>query len=90
MTPPNEIRVPADIAAELGLRFTYHPPVAGQLDKYEHLRSVANGFAHYVASVVPPGREQATAITKIEEAMFWANAGIARQPAKDALKELKK
>ena len=86
MTPPNEIRVPADIASELGLRFTHHAPNAEQLEKYDQLRSVASGFAHYVAAKVPPGREQALAITKIEEAIMWANAGIARQPARDALK----
>jgi hypothetical protein len=27
----------------------------------------------------PPGREKALAITKLEEAMLWANAAIARQ-----------
>lgn len=31
--------------------------------------------------LVPDGREKATAITKLEEFMMWANAGIARAGA---------
>jgi len=31
---------------------------------------------------VPEGRERSLAITKLEEAMFWANAGIARPGGK--------
>jgi hypothetical protein len=37
-------------------------------------------MAEHVDALVPDGREKSLALTKIEEAMFWANAGIARQP----------
>jgi hypothetical protein len=78
------VRVPANVADDLAIRFSYHTPTADQLPKYAELRAVASGFAHLVAALVPPGREQALAITKIEEAVMFANAGIARQPAKEA------
>jgi hypothetical protein len=35
--------------------------------------------AQFVDRICPDGREKSTAITKLEEAMFWANAAIARQ-----------
>ena len=34
--------------------------------------------SHAVLDNVPKGREQSLALTKLEEALFWANAGIAR------------
>ena len=46
--------------------------------EHEQVRSGCLGLAELVLSVVPSGREQSLALTKIEEAMFWANAGIAR------------
>ena len=42
------------------------------------IRNQALMLATDVMSMVPDGRERALALTKIEEAMFWANAGIAR------------
>jgi hypothetical protein len=36
-------------------------------------------LAVLVDKLVPAGREQAVVLTKLEEAMFWANAGIARK-----------
>lgn len=63
---------------ELVRRFTSHPVgEAGQLNMLE-IRGAAAGFASEVLSVTPPGREQSLAITKIEEAVFWANAALAR------------
>lgn len=32
-----------------------------------------------IDNAMPDGREKALVLTKLEEAMFWANAGIARQ-----------
>lgn len=46
--------------------------------EHEQVRSGCLKLAGLVTSVVPVGREQSLALTKIEEAMFWANAGIAR------------
>ncbi len=45
----------------------------------ESVRDAARKFMVAVAQVVPEGREHSLALTKIEEAMFWANAGIARE-----------
>ena len=63
--------------------FRYHPPKDGQAGQqqaelYVELRDMAGALAHRMASVVPEGRELSTALTKLEEAVMWANAGIAR------------
>lgn len=63
---------------ELELRFTYHPPKDGQPAKFEALREGARALAFLIADLVPENREQALAIAAIEEAVMWANAGIAR------------
>ncbi len=36
-----------------------------------------------VNEVVPDGREKYLAFTKLEEVMFWANAGLARDDNDD-------
>lgn len=43
----------------------------------EHLRKEARRLADYLDDVADDGREKSTAITKIEEAVFWANRAIA-------------
>lgn len=58
--------------------FRYHPPQPGQPESYEVLRSKARELGHLIVDKVPPGREQATALTRLEEAVMHANAGIAR------------
>ena len=63
----------------LNTAFTYHKPTgADQVDRYAHLRDVARSFAKEVMHCAPPSREQSLALTKIEEAVMWANAAIAR------------
>ena len=64
--------------ADLRHRFTYHAPKPGQPEKYTKLRDEAYGLACLIDTLVPKSREQSLAITKLEEAIFWANAGIAR------------
>jgi hypothetical protein len=57
--------------------FTYHSPKDDQPERYGTLRELAKTLAMTIHSAVPPGRERALAITKLEEAIMWANKGIA-------------
>lgn len=66
---------------DLEKRFTWHPPKDQSVAlKHAEARIVLRTAAEKIVALMPPGseRERATAITKIEEAMMWANAGIAR------------
>lgn len=63
---------------DLDNRFTYHPPNAEQIDRYQSIRENALTFAWRIKNLTPASREQSLAITKLEEAVFWANAAIAR------------
>ena len=58
--------------------FQYHPAVEDQQQRYERIRSDAQQLALLIVGHTPPGREQAVALTKLEEAVMWANAAIAR------------
>ncbi len=64
---------------ELKKRFTYHKPEPGMEFTYERLRDLAHEFAQAIVQVVPESREQSLALTKLEETVMWANAGIARR-----------
>ena len=63
---------------DLQNRFTYHAPKPGQPEIYVELRDEGLALAKLVNTHCPDSREKALAITKIEEAIFWANASIAR------------
>jgi hypothetical protein len=58
--------------------FTYHAPKEGQPEKYTALRGYAKVLALAVLENCPNSAERMLALRKIEEAMFWANASIAR------------
>lgn len=58
--------------------FKYHAPREGQPETYREMRELGKMLVLYIHAVVPEGREKALAITKVEESIFWANAGIAR------------
>ena len=60
-------------------RFTYHKPKEDNAYKFVVIREDAKYFANMIDSLVPEGREKSLAITKLEEVVMWANAGIARQ-----------
>lgn len=59
--------------------FVYHCPPASVRMDFFLLRNLGKDLASLINDVVPDGREKSLAITKIEEAIMWANAGIARQ-----------
>jgi len=64
--------------SDLDNRFMYHPPKEGQPDIYTEIRAGAKWLAMLVNDKCPEGREKSLAVTHIEEAVFWANAAIAR------------
>ena len=63
---------------EIENRFTYHPPKEGQPQRYKTIRAKAKQLAQSISSTCPYSRERATALTRLDEAVFWANAAIAR------------
>ncbi|MCP1184935.1 hypothetical protein [Paenibacillus sp. 1781tsa1] len=58
--------------------FSYHAPKEGQPQKYEEIREAAKELAYLLEESVPNSREKSLAMTNLEQAVFWANAGIAR------------
>lgn len=58
--------------------FTYHAPSDNQPKRYEAIRMRAKHLAVDFCQFCPPSRELSLALTKLEEAVFWANAAIAR------------
>jgi len=64
---------------ELKIRFTYHTPKGGQPEKYVMLRDHGMNLALDIFQNCPECRETSLAFTKLEEAIMWANAAIARQ-----------
>lgn len=63
---------------DLEKRFTYHPPKADQPPRYEAIRKTAKDFAELINDLCPESREKSLALTKLDEAVMWANAAIAR------------
>ena len=61
-------------------RFIYHEVEEGSDTEknYQYIREAAKSFSLLIYEVVPDSREKSLALTKIEEAMMWANASIAR------------
>lgn len=58
--------------------FKYHAPKPGQPDIYEQIRNKAKELAYLIDEVAPKSREQSLALTNLEQAVFWANAAVAR------------
>ena len=58
--------------------FKYHPPKPGQQEKYVSIRDEAKSLAEKINETCPDSREKSLAMTNLEQAVFWANASIAR------------
>ncbi len=63
---------------ELAHRFAYHKPTGAKIGAHGAVRNKLAEVAVFINLFVPEGREKALAITHLEDAMMWANAGIAR------------
>lgn len=61
-------------------RFAYHPADAATGARHQEVRERLAELAQHFDGSLPPGREKSLALTHLEEAMFWANAAIARNP----------
>ena len=64
--------------SEIEKRFTYHAPKADQPVRYEAIRKDAREFAELISDLCPESRDKSLALTKLDEAVMWANASIAR------------
>lgn len=64
-------------------RFKCHPPrSSGDVTLHEAVRSSIYRSVELFEKVIPDGREKDIMMTKLEEAMFWANAALARDRGK--------
>lgn len=59
--------------------FTYHRPPKEVAAHFVWIRQKALELAVLISDVVPIGREQSNAFTRLEECVMHANAGIARE-----------
>jgi len=59
-------------------RFRHHPPTGNKGAQHEAVRGDLERLAKKFQKTLPDGREKSLVLTKLEEAMFWANAAIAR------------
>lgn len=60
-------------------RFGYHPPTRPSIvDQHQEIRNRCFVLAQRFTELIPESRELSLALTKLEEVMFWANAGVAR------------
>ncbi len=73
-----EYQIPMDVYERIINDFTYHPPNNSQIERYAVLRESAKQLALLIAKCSKQSREQSLALTKLEEAIMWANAAIAR------------
>lgn len=65
-------------------RFTYHPPMGNQPERYERIRVAGLVFAKTLADSCPSSPELTRAINAVDEAVMLANAAIARNETYDA------
>lgn len=65
---------------DLEHRFAFHP-ASDEEKRSAHgsVRQICLDAALRLDERMPEGREKALVFTKLEEAMFWANAAIARE-----------
>lgn len=76
MTPQPDIKGKLKERAEND--FVYHAPFGDQVARYAAIRAKIKGLACFIIDGTPVSREQSLALTNLEQAMFWANAAIAR------------
>lgn len=66
------------LAERIDSDFDYHQPTGDQVLTFQKVRTMAKSMALLIMALCPEGRERSLALTKLEEAVMWSNAGIAR------------
>lgn len=73
---------PGDLHARIDVDFGYHAPGSQEIiDAHTRVREILARAAHELVDICPDSRELSLALTKLEEAMFFANGIIARGQA---------
>ena len=68
---------PMSVQEQLNNWFSYHPPIDDQAQRYERIRAGGKVFAELLVELCPDSADRSTAIGKIREAVYSANASIA-------------
>lgn len=63
---------------QLETRFNHHPPVGDQAQRYASIRAKVLDTAKFIRDNTPCSPEQSLAFNALDQAMFLANASIAR------------
>ena len=67
------------LQSDIDTRFDFHAaPDKEKRDRHTSMRLACKKAAESINDQAPDSREKSIAITKLEEAMFWANAAVAR------------
>ena len=66
--------------------FDHHAPDAEKVKLHEDVRVRCHDLARALNACIPDCREKSLAVTNIEQAMFWANAALARNPRPDEVR----
>jgi hypothetical protein len=66
-----------DPKSDIRQRFSYHPATEVTGPKHDKVRSAYLNMANYIIENIPNSREQALALTALQESMMWCNAAIA-------------
>ena len=68
-----------NMTEELQNRFTYHSPTTEQQYIYQAIRNAGLSLASIIEDLCPDSREKSLALTKVDEAVMWGNASVARR-----------
>lgn len=67
-----------ELVHRLEQMFTFHPAEGAQPLQYATVRGECLDLAKLIAVLLPDCEEREMAFMRLNEVMFWANAGVAR------------